>query len=197
MTDCSRKSIASPAKEKEDDEKALVKQFIQGDPAAFKAIIENNHHDVATLANRILGWPGEVDDICQEVFLAAFLGLKRFKGNSSLKTWLFKITINKCRTHQHRRMLWLRIFNKVLIPPDEHSHSANKAATKDKNSLRIRRAVRSLPARYREPIVLRYFNEMSIDQTSNLLGIKKSTLNVRLNRARNMLKNELKDLINK
>jgi RNA polymerase sigma-70 factor (ECF subfamily) len=197
MTDYSRKPLASPAKEKEDDEMALVKQFIQGDPNAFRAIIENNHHDVATLANRILGWPGEVDDICQEVFLGAFLGMKRFKGNSSLKTWLFKITINKCRTHQHRRMRRLRIFNKVFIPSDDHSHSVNKATTEDKNSLRIRWAVRSLPARYREPIVLRYFNEMSIDQTSSLLGVKKSTLNVRLNRARNMLKNELKDLIDK
>ena len=197
MTDCSLKSLASSAKEKEDDEMALVEQFIQGNPDVFKVIIENNHHDVATLANRILGWPGEVDDMCQEVFLAAFLGLKKFKGNSSLKTWLFKITINKCRTYQYRRMLGLRIFNKAIIQPVEHTHSTNKATTEDKNSMQIRRAVCSLPTRYREPIVLRYFNDMSIDQTSNLLGIKKSTLNVRLNRARNMLKNELKDLIDK
>ena len=87
--------------EKIDDE-LLVEQFRSGDESAFERIVERYSADVAALANRLLGWPCEVDDVTQEIFLAAFLGLKKFRCECSLKSWLFTITINKCRSYWHR-----------------------------------------------------------------------------------------------
>jgi len=58
--------------EKIDDE-LLIEKFRRGDESAFERIVERYSVDVATLANRLLGWPGEVEDVTQEIFLAAFL----------------------------------------------------------------------------------------------------------------------------
>ncbi len=80
------------------DDRLLVEQFKQGDIAAFERIVSEFSADIAVLANRLLGWPGEVEDVVQDVFLAAFMGLKKFRGDCSLKSWLFTITINSKRS---------------------------------------------------------------------------------------------------
>ena len=77
------------------DDEVLVERFSRGDESAFDRIVEDYSADVTTLANRLLGWPGEVEDVIQDIFLSAFLGLKKFRCECSLKTWLFTITINK------------------------------------------------------------------------------------------------------
>ena len=152
---------------------------------------------IASLANRLLGWPGDVDDICQEVFLATYLGLKKFRHQSSLKTWLFKITINKCRTHRRRRILHLGFFKRFVNENNDLLDAPRIIVDDDHQSIRIRNAVRSLPAKYREPVILKYLNEMPTERISELLGITNNALHVQLNRARNMLKDQLTDLMEK
>lgn len=176
------------------DDELLVEQFSRGDESVFDRIVERYSADVGALANRLLGWPGEVEDVSQEVFLAAYLGLKRFRCKCSLKSWLFTITINKCRTSRYKQWVRLRRFsqdvNKVLlssvceekyIDADEFKH--------------VRCAVAALPAKYREPVVLRYLQEIGTDEISRILGISKNTLNVRLSRARKRLRENLAKLI--
>ncbi len=86
------------------DDERLVEQFKRGDESAFDRIVEQYSSDIAALSNRLLGWSGEVDDVVQDIFLAAFLGLKKFRCECSLKSWLFTITINKCRSHRYRQI---------------------------------------------------------------------------------------------
>lgn len=184
--------------EKIEDEH-LVGQFNRGDESAFEKIVERYAADVAALANRLLGWSGEVEDVTQEVFLAAFLGLKRFRCDCSLKTWLFTITINTCRTYRHRRKLrqlkTIPILTKdvrMRLPPTaERSNSPMDP----ENFTRIRRAVVGLPAKYREPVVLRYLQELPTEEIVRILGISRSALHVRLSRARERLRQELTELI--
>jgi len=178
------------------DDELLVEQFRRGDESAFERIVERYSVDVAVLANRLLGWPGEVEDVTQEIFLAVFLGLKKFRCECSLKSWLFTITINKCRSCRHKRLLRWRRFPQVA---DKSSLTSGFAAqkspmdTEDHN--RIRCAVAALPAKYREPIVLKYLQELGTDEISRILGISKSTLHVRLSRARKRLEPDLAELI--
>jgi DNA-directed RNA polymerase specialized sigma24 family protein len=68
------------------EDELLVEQFSRGDEAAFNSIVKQYSSDIAILANRLLGWPGEVDDVMQDIFLAAFIGLKKFRRDCSLKT---------------------------------------------------------------------------------------------------------------
>ena len=176
------------------DDELLVEQFRRGDESVFEKIVEQYSADVAVLANRLLGWPGDVEVVTQDIFLAAFLGLKKFRCDCSLKSWLFTITINKCRTNRYKRQLQLRRFSQKV---DKVSlSSACEQKDMDADELRyVRRAVAILPAKYREPVVLRYLQEISTDEISRILGISRNTLNVRLSRARKRLKEDLIEII--
>jgi RNA polymerase sigma-70 factor (ECF subfamily) len=179
--------------EKIDDE-LLVEQFRRGDESAFERIVKQYSADVAALANRLLGWPGDVEDVTQDIFLAAFLGLKKFRCECSLKSWLFTITISKCRTNRYKRWLRLRRFSKEIDKVSPSSISEEKDMGADEFRY-VRRAVAALPAKYREPVVLRYLQEIGTDEISRILGITKNTLNVRLSRARKSLKEDLTGII--
>jgi len=178
------------------DDVLLVRQFNEGDESAFDRIVDEYSADIAVLANRLLGWPGEVEDIVQDIFLAAYLGLKKFRCECSLRTWLFSITINKCRSHRYKRILRLKAFSQATdkTRPVE-THAADKAPMNKETFDRVRRAVRALPAKYREAVVLRYLQELPTDETSRILGISKNVLQVRLNRARKRLREELAELM--
>ena len=176
------------------EEQILVERFGRGEDSAFDRIVERYAAEVAALANRLLGWPQDVDDIVQDVFTAAFTGLRRFRGDCRLRTWLFTITINTCRRHRGR------LHRRRTVPIDEAAPTlclnehAEMVAIDRETCARIRRAVRGLPARYREVVVLRYLQELETTEICRLLGISRNTLNVRLNRARKRLKDDLYEL---
>jgi RNA polymerase sigma-70 factor (ECF subfamily) len=178
------------------EELDLVEQFRRGDDSAFDRIVERYSAEVAALANRLLGWPTDVDDIVQEVFMSAFLGLSKFRGECRLRTWLSTITVNKCRSLRFRRR---RSLPRVVADDPEAiaglGPSGDKAAMDEETFARVRRAVQVLPQKYREVTVLRYLQGLDKEEICELLGITVNTMQVRLNRARARLKDQLGDLI--
>jgi RNA polymerase sigma factor (sigma-70 family) len=182
------------------NDELLVEQFSQSNESAFESIIRLYSADVAALANRLLGWPGEVEDITQDIFLAAFLGLKKFRRDCSLKTWLFTITINKCRSFRYKRKL--RKLRTIPIPTNDIGMrlppaGAYRELMEAETFERVRNAIAALPAKYREAVVLRYLQELPTEEISRILGISKNTLQVRLNRARERLKLDLAEFMEK
>jgi len=173
----------------------LAVEFRRGDDSAFDRIVERHSAEVAALANRLLGWPGDVDDIVQEVFMAAFLGLRTFRGECRLRTWLFTITVNKCRSLRFRRR-WVLPHGRVEDPevvagPDV---GGDKIAMDRETFARVRRAVQALPQKYREVVALKYLQGLETEQACELLGITANAMQVRLNRARAKLRDQLGDL---
>jgi len=196
MAETSEKTPDNPANINIINDKLLVKQFNRGDDSAFDRIVEENSAEIAAFANQLLGWPGDVDDIIQDIFFAAFLGLKKFRCDCSIKTWLFTITINKCRTYRHKQMLRLKLLLKTAGQiPLASNRAADKTMTDKETFNRVRRAVKALPPKYREPVVLKYLQELPADKIVKILGISKNALQVRLNRARQRLKKDLAELI--
>jgi RNA polymerase sigma-70 factor (ECF subfamily) len=193
MTKADAKLPAESAANNIIDDEALVRRFNQGDGSAFDKIVEKYSGDIGGLANRLLHWEGNVEDVVQDIFLAVFLGLKKFNFKSTLRTWLFTITINKCRTFRYKQMLRLKIFR-------QQDRKIKTFPAADKNLIdyerfeQIQRIVMDLPAKYREVVVLRYLHEIPPDEVSLILGISKNLLNVRLSRARERLKKELAGL---
>jgi len=174
------------------DDELLVEQFSRGDESVFDRFVERYSPDVGALANRLLGWPGEVEDVSQEVFLAAYLGLKRFRRQCSLKSWLFTITINKCRSHRRKQLLRLRTFSRAAERRRLPSASTACENPTDMETFNhVRSAVAALPAKYREPVVLKYLQELPSDEIGQILGISQNALHVRLSRARKHLKGNL------
>ena len=178
------------------EEQALVERFRRGDDSAFDEIVERHSAEVAALANRLLGWPGEVDDAVQDVFVAAFESLKKFRGECRLRTWLFTVTVNKCRSYRLRLRRRLR-FRRVddLEAVAGHAEGAERPTMDEETFARVRRAVQVLPRKYREIVVLRYLQEFEPDEISELLGINVNAVQVRLNRARARLREHLGDLL--
>jgi RNA polymerase sigma-70 factor (ECF subfamily) len=172
----------------------LPRRFARGEPAAFEAVVQEYAPRVARLASRLLGYQADVDDVVQDVFLLAFERAGKFRGQSSLWTWLTAITVNRCRTHWRRqrvREIGLRLLGRA---------GANQAPPADESSLqserdrRIRAAIAELPARYREVIVLYYLQEMPVDEMGVVLRLSRPAIQVRLHRAREMLRGKLSKL---
>ena len=175
------------------DELALVERFRRGDDAAFDRIVAEHGAGIAALANRLLAWPHDVDDVVQEVFIAAFQSLPKFRGQCRLRTWLFTITVNKCRTHRRRAGR-----NGILTsdePPAEVNENAETKAMAAETFARVQRTVRALPPKYREVVVLRYLEGLETAEICDMLKINANAVQVRLNRARKHLRDALADLM--
>lgn len=177
------------------DDECLVKQFNDGDGAAFDRLIERYLKDVSGLASRLLGWDSEVEDVVQDVFLAAFVGLKKFRLECSVKTWLFGITVNKCRSYRYRRMLRGKAFSQARqIKVTASKRAAQKSRCQEERHEQVRQAVRRLPVKYREAVVLRYLEGLSTKEIIKVLGISENAFHTRLSRARGQLEKELSNI---
>lgn len=174
------------------DDARLVERCAAGDDSAFDQIVLRYQDRVARLAYRLLGWQGDAEDVVQEVFLAAFKGLKRFRGNAQLSTWLTRITINKCHSYRRRNWRWWR---RLEMTDDLIEPRGSDAAVLDRERFeQIREAIQRLPMKYREVVVLTYLEGMSGEAVAETLGIRRGTVDVRLHRARERLKVSLGQL---
>lgn len=177
---------------KPDDVQASIEQrFREGNDAVLDEVIKCYSPGIQRLACRLLGWDSEVEDVVQDVFIAAFTHRRRFKAASNLKTWLFSITINICRSRNRRHLLRRKFTAKR---PAGHTASADTPAGSSlarELSEKVRHAARQLPPKYRDAIVLKYLEELPTGEILELLKINEKALYTRLSRARNLLKRDL------
>jgi len=161
---------------------------------SLDALIAAHEPRIRRLAHRLLGWRDalDVDDVVQDVFLAAWRHQHRFRGEASVATWLSAVTINRCRSQHRRRLLrlrWLREWHHSATSP-----AVSAETDRDESDQRVRSAVAALNAKDREVIVLFYLEELSLVQMASLLKISSNAVGVRLHRARQRLREKLKAL---
>ena len=162
---------------------------------AFEELVAAHADRINRLCYRLLGWRCDVEDVVQDVFLAALRALPEFRGQSDAATWLTRIAINTCRTHGRKR-LRLRLFGGSPVEPELSAGSvAEGPLLARERSARVRRAVRKLSAKYREVVVLRYLEELSPTEIGGVLGLSRNAVDVRLNRARERMRRELADFV--
>lgn len=177
-----------------DDEFALLRQA-RIEPASLAAFVAQHQDRVARLVYRLLGGHGEAEDVVQDVFLAALRKLPEFRGEARFSTWLTAIAVNICRSRRRARWLRWRPLSAVAanagqapaLPAEQGAVSAERLA-------QVRAAVRELPAKYREVIVLRYLEDLPAAEVAAVLGLTTNTVAVRLNRARAKLRDVLADI---
>ncbi|MEH7514259.1 sigma-70 family RNA polymerase sigma factor [Gottfriedia acidiceleris] len=127
------------------------------------------------------------EDIAQEVFISCYNGLDRFQKKASYKTWLYRITINKCKdyvgswSYKHIRYKdFLSILMKETLVPSEVKELEENRGIFNKTL--------ALPIKLREVIILHYYEDLSINEISESLAINSNTVKTRLHRARKKLK---------
>jgi RNA polymerase sigma-70 factor (ECF subfamily) len=179
----------------------LVARAKRQDEGAVRAIIRQNNRRLFRLARSIMKDDSEAEDVVQESYVRAFTRLAEFRGESSLRTWLTRIVINEAygRLRRQRPTVEWESFEAThavaaQIIPFPHSFSQpdpeRTMAQHEINQI-LERAIDALPEPFRVVLVARLVEEMSIEETADLLGLKPETVKTRLHRARNLLRDDL------
>ena len=169
----------------------LLEQARRGENAARTELVVRHGRRLFGLAAALLGGDdADVNDVVQETFLAAFDGgLKGFKGNASLATWLSGVLINrvrKLRRYRHSRPAGP--LDGVDREPAADGRASHGPATQVEQRVDVATMLDSLPPEYREVIVLREWQQRSYAEMASALGVPERTAETRLTRARRMLR---------
>lgn len=166
----------------------LMQQVCSGDPEASVRFVERLSEMLNRLVFRLNGWHADNQDLLQDVFVSLLHKGHSFRGTSSLETWAVSIAINRCRNWRRDRKNSYRIDE---VPPRTVESGAERLETQEIVQL----ALESVSDADRELIVLRHMEMRSLDDIAEILGIRKNTLEVRLNRARKALEHHLRPLL--
>jgi len=131
------------------------------------------------------------EDIVQEVFITYYQKAAQFQQRASLKTYLSKITINKCHDHLRSWKNRRSIFTESLGQLISRNQTPEEAVEQLSGQAALMKTVLSLPIHYREAILLYYYQEFTTKEISQLLGCSENTVKTRLRRAKNLLKDKM------
>src|SRR5882672_7652849 len=151
------------------DERALVEACLADRPGAFDLIVERHRRSVYQLCYRFVGNHEDASDLSQDVFLRAFRGLRNFRGQSSLATWLYRIGVNVCLNRVSAKTLASESIEERQFV-DERSESPSDRVLKAERSARVRAAIAQLPRKQRATLILRTYHELSHQEIADLLG---------------------------
>lgn len=172
---------------REPDMRELIDRARRHDPTAQRRLFELHKDRLAAQLQRMTGTPAAVDDLVQEVFISAFRSLDRFRGDSSLQTWLYRIATNHARkwwdSDRRRRRRELRASERA---PD-HSSTPHEDLEQREHHERLYVALGSLSAKLREAFVARVIEGMSLQEASAALDLPISTVSYRTRRAEDLL----------
>jgi len=184
-------TTASPAA----GEDELIRRAKARDEAAVRAILQANNRRLFRIARGILRNDSEAEDVVQETYVRALTHLDEFRGQSSLSTWLTRIAMNEAlgRLRGRRPALELDAHAEdrpaaEVIPFPATSSDPEKSMAQRQIQGVVERAIDELPEPFRLVFIARVIEEMSIEQTADLLGLKPETVKTRLHRARSMLR---------
>jgi RNA polymerase sigma-70 factor, ECF subfamily len=192
---------ARPAKR---DEAQMIASILAGDRELYHQLIQPYELSVYRMAMSFVKNETEAEDVAQEAFLKAFRDLANFRGESKFSTWLISITLNEAR-RRLRRQSTVRM--ESLDEPQEEGAKVSPALLRDwreipsesleRREVRalLQKAIEQLSPIYREVLVLRDIEELSVEETAGALAISISSVKVRLHRARIMLQKDLAPIL--
>ncbi|MGB6935221.1 MAG: RNA polymerase sigma factor [Xanthobacteraceae bacterium] len=180
-------------------EDTLTARARAGDEAAVRAIIRHNNRRLFRLVRSIVKDDHEAEDVVQETYVRGFTQLADFRGESKLSTWLTRIAINEAYGRLRRRRITVdwdsiadtQLADAQIIPfPSPQLDPERKMAQHEIHRL-LERAIDALPEPFRVVLVARLVEDMSIEETARLFGLRPETVKTRLHRARRLLRNDL------
>jgi RNA polymerase sigma-70 factor (ECF subfamily) len=184
----------------------LVDRCRRGEPQAFARLVALHEGMVFNLAARLLGDGEEARDVAQNVFLHVYRKLGQFEGRSTLRTWIYRITVNQC----HNRRRWWQSRRKGREEPLEEvaaGPDAGKLADarpqsspfyelrRRERARRVQAALLQLSFPHRAVLVLKEVEGLSCEAIAETLGVATGTVKSRLSRAREALRHQLGDLL--
>lgn len=180
--------------------KERITQVLKGDHNAFEEIVELYKERVFLLCYRMLGNRHEAEDMAQEAFIRAYVNVSSFNINLKFSTWIYRIATNACIDRLRKKKPdyhldaevagtdGLTLYSQIPIqhtPPDDEVENMELYDT-------IQKEISLLPDKYRSVIVLRYLEELSLKEISEVLNIPLGTVKTRVHRGRESLRRRLR-----
>jgi len=175
----------SEGKNEKDEDFILIKAFIKGNDITFRTLVIKHKDKVRNLIFLTLGDAEFVDDISQDVFISVYHKLKEFRFESKFTTWLYRITVNKCRDYLRKKRV-----RSIFVPikdSDTEYGTGPFSENVDIPNL-VRRAIEKLPEKLRTPLVMRDIDGFSYKEIADQMGTEVGTIKSRIFRARESLK---------
>jgi RNA polymerase sigma-70 factor (ECF subfamily) len=169
-----------------DEDEELIARSRNGDMSAFKVLVERYEGKVAGIIKPMLGNVPQAEDVGQEVFIRFYESLEKFKGESSLGTYLIRIAIN-LSLNEIKRM---KRRDKIFKPLESGHHVPDEGALSDGYEM-LHQEIKKLDADFRLVVTLRMIEGYSTEETAKILNIPLGTVLSRLARAQDKLRNVL------
>jgi len=165
------------------DDAVLIRQCLEGDSNAFGVLIDRYQKPLYNTALRMTGDSEDARDITQDTFVKAYERLKEYRPEHKFFSWIYRILINDAINHLKQRKQTQGTEVEIV----SHGRAPDEEFDANRQSGRIERALRDLSFDQRVVIVLRYFNDMSYQEMSDVLSLPEKTVKSRLYCARQNL----------
>lgn len=168
-----------------DDDFPIIEKFKQGDERAFTELIQKHKDKVRNLVFLTLGDVDYVDDISQDVFINVYHKLKEFRFESKFTTWLYRITVNKCRDYLRKKKV-----RSIFVPIHDDDYEKRGKTDNENFDLQkiVQKAILKLPDKLKTPLILRDIDGYSYQEIAEKLECEVGTIKSRIFRARETLK---------
>jgi RNA polymerase sigma-70 factor, ECF subfamily len=195
------KALPTEGPRQEIDDAALAARVLEGDSAAFELVMRRHNRRLYRVARAMLRDSAEAEDALQDAYLAAFQAMGNYRGEASLATWLSRVVVNQCLGRLRRQARRDNIVPMVSMEgAEEQEHAAMPSESFDapeqafaRAELRavLERKLDELPEAFRTVFMLRCVEELSVEETAQILNIPEATVRTRQFRARGMLRASL------
>jgi len=179
----------------------FIREALAGDEQAFGKLKQKYHNAIYNLIARMIRDRQEVEDLTQEAFIKAFTSLETFNDEYAFSTWLYKIATNNCIDHIRRKKLQTFSIDKPLASKDgeysfelpDTSFEPDRELIDSQRKAILKKAIESLPPKYRKVIELRHVEEREYQDIAKILDLPLGTVKAHIFRARELLYKYLRD----
>ncbi|MCQ2011307.1 RNA polymerase sigma factor SigW [Sporolactobacillus sp. STSJ-5] len=180
-------------------EKRLIKKIRKGDQQAFAELVERYKNSVFAICLRMVGNAQEAEDLSQEAFIRAYNHIDQYDHERKFSTWLFRIATNLSIDFLRRRKNVVSL--DAVVPsteglslnamlPDEGEQPEDRIVRKETEEM-VQGEIKKLPEKYRSAVVLKYIEDLSLKEISEIMEIPVGTVKTRIHRGREMLRKNM------
>ncbi|MDD3678979.1 MAG: RNA polymerase sigma factor [Patescibacteria group bacterium] len=167
----------------------LLVLFVQKNSGkGFEYLVDRYQEKIFNYAKRIVSDPDLAEDITQESFIAAYSNINSFDPKRKFSSWLYRIAHNKAINEIRKRKKIIFLDEKIPIESDENSKKITNEIDRKKAKILLEKKLDIIPIKYKETLTLRYFENLSYEEISDILKIPVSTVGIRIKRGLEKLK---------
>lgn len=201
MAENLRKDEARALSKQED--LTLISRALENDQSAYQSLMKKYQRLVQNLVYKMISNKDDVEDLTQEAFIKAFNSLEKFDREYAFSTWLYKIASNNCIDYLRKKKLNTFSIDKEISQSDEdlrfeipdEDFKPDRDIMQNQRTIFLQKAIDSLPAKYKQVILLRHKDEMEYEEIAKALGVPIGTVKAHLFRARELLNRYLRNKI--